>query len=596
MYNKTIENSNNTKSMISCYRSEKKNIICFYYNQDLNYSAILYDKHLNEKISFDFGKPSNYTDLYFNCIHFKGEIGIFYYFLYEKDKPIIDIVEFIQSSDNSNYIRKYLFQSLKTKNINIGSNIYLNSITKLNDNKFGIIQINNITNNMSIIIYHLYNDNTEIISRYYKIELWELYRMKFAFDVESVLYNSFFVSAFSLFDIGNNISNYKTYLIMFSYPNATDYEINLINHLKNYNTYFDVNEIIHDKIHIENNIFGLVKKGIIFQNFPEINNKNIISLYLSNKNHIINKNDIIYKDDEIEFFFQNIKLNSNKYIIEYAGVVTEPDFDEYNLYCDIDSDDGNIEVERNEFTKREYIGKTGYIYLNVDQTLSNQCSDKNCFYCLESDIDNCILYRKEKSENSLNEKELMAIYNKLVEIIEEKTFEGETIIMNMKDVLFQLSTIEFQEGNINDDNSTNVFLGGCKDILKEKYNLQENEILLMLKLDLFKQNSSTPLVEYEIYNYNNSQKLNLEYCKDIKINVFFPIQLDNRTIILYNNLNLSGYNLFDSNDSFYNDICSVFTTINGTDITLIDRKKNIIIKVYLFVKKKVVFMIIMIIN
>ena len=572
LYNKAIENSNNFKSMISCYRSEKKNIICFHYNQDLNYSAILYDEHLNEKNSFDFAKPTNDTDLYFNCIHFKGEIGIFYYFLNEKDKPIIDIVEFIQSSDNSNYIRKYLFQSLKTKNINIDSNIHINSITKLNDNKFGIIQINNITNNISIIIYHLYNDNTEIITRYYTIDLWELYGMKVAFDVESVLYNSFFVSAFSLLESRDYVYNYYTYLIMFSYPNATDYEINLINHLKNYNCYFDVNEIINDKIQIENNIFGLVKKGIIFQNFPEINNGNIISLYLSNKSRIINKNDIIYQDDEIEFFFLDSKLNSDKYIIEYAGVVTEPDFDEYNLYCDIDSDNGNIEVERKEFTKREYIGKTGYIYLNVDQTLSNQCSDKNCFYCLESNIDNCILYRNRKGGNSLDEKELTAIYNKLVEIIEKKTFEGETIIMDMKDILMQLSTIDFQEGNIKDKNSTNVFLGECKDILKEKYNLQENEILLMLKLDLFKQNSSTPLVEYEIYNYNNSEKLNLDYCKDIRINVFFPIQLDNRTIILYNNLNLSGYNLFDSNDSFYNDICSVYTTINGTDITLIDRK------------------------
>ena len=80
LYNKAIENSNNFKSMISCYRSEKKNIICFHYNQDLNYSAILYDEHLNEKNSFDFAKPTNDTDLYFNCIHFKGEIGIFYYF------------------------------------------------------------------------------------------------------------------------------------------------------------------------------------------------------------------------------------------------------------------------------------------------------------------------------------------------------------------------------------------------------------------------------------------------------------------------------------------------------------------------------------
>ena len=36
-----------------------------------------------------------------------------------------------------------------------------------------------------------------------------------------------------------------------------------------------------------------------------------------------------------------------------------------------------------------------------------------------------------------------------------------------------------------------------------------------------------------------------------------------------------GYNLFDSNDTFYNDICSAFTTQNGTDILLYDRRKDI---------------------
>ena len=144
----------------------------------------------------------------------------------------------------------------------------------------------------------------------------------------------------------------------------------------------------------------------------------------------------------------------------------------------------------------------------------------------------------------------------------------------MKDVLIQLSSVDFQENNINDQNTTNVFLGKCKDILKEKYNLKDNEILLMLKLDLFKKTSSTALVEYEIYNYNNSQKLNLDYCNNVMIDVYVPIQLDNKTIFLYNNLNSSGYNLFDINDSFYIDICSLYTTINGTDITLVDRQNE----------------------
>ena len=37
----------------------------------------------------------------------------------------------------------------------------------------------------------------------------------------------------------------------------------------------------------------------------------------------------------------------------------------------------------------------------------------------------------------------------------------------------------------------------------------------------------------------------------------------------------SGYDLFNLNDSFYNDICSTYTTQDGTDLTLLDRKKII---------------------
>ena len=47
-------------------------------------------------------------------------------------------------------------------------------------------------------------------------------------------------------------------------------------------------------------------------------------------------------------------------------------------------------------------------------------------------------------------------------------------------------------------------------------------------------------------------------------------------LLLYKSLNKSGYNLFDSKDSFYNDICTPYTTENGTDISLNDRKEIII--------------------
>ena len=67
----------------------------------------------------------------------------------------------------------------------------------------------------------------------------------------------------------------------------------------------------------------------------------------------------------------------------------------------------------------------------------------------------------------------------------------------------------------------------------------------------------------------------MDACKNISISISVPVNLNENTKNIYRNLNRSGYNLFDLNDPFYSDICSTYTTENGTDLTLVDRK-NII--------------------
>ena len=68
------------------------------------------------------------------------------------------------------------------------------------------------------------------------------------------------------------------------------------------------------------------------------------------------------------------------------------------------------------------------------------------------------------------------------------------------------------------------------------------------------------------------EKLNTDYCKNVKISINTPINLSDQTISLYNSLNQSGYNLFDSNDSFYTDVCTTYTSENGTDVIISDRQ------------------------
>ena len=67
----------------------------------------------------------------------------------------------------------------------------------------------------------------------------------------------------------------------------------------------------------------------------------------------------------------------------------------------------------------------------------------------------------------------------------------------------------------------------------------------------------------------------LDVCQDISINIYSPVKLDEETLNIYSSLDQEGYNLFDLNDSFYNDFCIPYTSINNTDIILKDRKNDI---------------------
>ena len=69
--------------------------------------------------------------------------------------------------------------------------------------------------------------------------------------------------------------------------------------------------------------------------------------------------------------------------------------------------------------------------------------------------------------------------------------------------------------------------------------------------------------------------MELDICNNIQISISVPVQIEENVESLIDSLAESGYNIFNENDSFYNDICATYTTQNGTDILLSDRKKDI---------------------
>ena len=69
------------------------------------------------------------------------------------------------------------------------------------------------------------------------------------------------------------------------------------------------------------------------------------------------------------------------------------------------------------------------------------------------------------------------------------------------------------------------------------------------------------MVSYEIYNFKTKKQLDLNICNDTTIKILLSANIDENNEFKYN-----------PNSDYYNDICYSYSTKNGTDVTLADRK------------------------
>jgi len=142
--------------------------------------------------------------------------------------------------------------------------------------------------------------------------------------------------------------------------------------------------------------------------------------------------------------------------------------------------------------------------------------------------------------------------------------ENQGIIIKDSDIVYQIVPYTNQNNNKKDNIST-IYLGECEYKLKKHNNISENDSLLIFKMDIYKEGSSIPTIEYEVYDPNTKNQLNLSICNDTKIQILIPVTIEEKNI-----------NKFNSSDDYYNDICYTYTTENGTDIILSDRKNEFI--------------------
>ena len=587
----------------SFFITEQKKIILFYGNLKPTeyYIILVFDQNLNQLHEEKIEDSNINIQNFFYSIHYQGEIGVFIYYrklehnsnfyypyiFFKKYNPENNVFQDYFSNNNYIVLDKYHFDT----------SIFRNDLIKISNKKIAFFA----SEDSYIIYIVILNiiDMNNIKIRYYRINSFSLYNYKIYVGIRAHIFNNFIIfGSIQCQDV--ECSDFTGYyfpsFITFSFPNSTDIYINLIDHLF-INNQIKIDNLLFDLYSnsvIENNLFGLIFDGIVIQNLT-ITSENI-NLYAFNQNKLIGIKDKLNRGEKIKINYINIKNEFEPFIIniEYAFIVTEPEYAEYEKYPEtIDTKYGNDNKDYFNNNKELYIGKTLYYILDLNESLKNDCEKSECQLCLANNPSYCITCRYNYSiinnqkicdiypcsnDNVLNNKctniiipkeQAEEIYNLLTNKIKNNEYNNS--IIQTENIIFQLSSLEDQTHN---KNISSVKLGECENILKGG----SNKTLLILKTDVKSEDLLSTYVLFDIYNPENTEnKIDLGICEDTIIEISVPKILDNQTLYYYVNLNKLGYNLFNPNDSFYRDICTLYTTINKKDMILPDRLEDIYI-------------------
>ena len=167
--------------------------------------------------------------------------------------------------------------------------------------------------------------------------------------------------------------------------------------------------------------------------------------------------------------------------------------------------------------------KDGYTIEN-NLSIYKNCLKINMFDESESEIQNRTELIKNMIYNLFNGLNISYINSGK----DEKIFGNNISII--------ITSTKNQKNNENEKMVT-INLGECEIILKDIYNISKNDSLYMLQIISEEEEMKIPKIEYEVYcllyNSNNFNKLNLDFCKDTKIEISIPVKI-NDNIDKYN--------------------------------------------------------------
>ena len=232
--------------------------------------------------------------------------------------------------------------------------------------------------------------------------------------------------------------------------------------------------------------------------------------------------------------------------------------------------------ENFELNKNNCLYKYNYYY-NSNQEIIFLLKDQLCPEILPYELveskecveycDNEELINKFCIINDFNGNNFELITNRIKDFVALSNSTDYDVIIDGNNVVFEVTTTVTSN---NYYNISSIDFGECESILKKNYNI---DYLIVFKIDIKLNNSFSTIVQYEVYS-PDKKILNLSLCDKSQIELLVPVYIDEEVNNLYNIISKEGYDMFNENSSFYKDICTPFTTEDGTDILLYDRQNT----------------------
>ena len=233
----------------------------------------------------------------------------------------------------------------------------------------------------------------------------------------------------------------------------------------------------------------------------------------------------------------------------------------------------NLNELQNDITEK----KEKYLSDNYEFVISPEnclCAENESYFLLKSNdcINYCFvdqLLDKTCQIDCVSKNNYNSIIKNIESIIYKDNFtDNEEIVINGNNIICDIITSQMKHKY---KNISYINFGECETKLKQKYNI---DYLLIIKFDI-QLNANSPInAQYKVYNpYKKEELLDLSICTNDKINIDIPMILAGRSLDIYLNLSSLGFDILNTNDPFYNDICTTFSSNDHTDIILSDRRR-----------------------